>query len=506
MLSSLPSQPWLLAGLLIFGLAVTLATSWLVVWRRGASWSAITLGSVLAELLWASILFVAGLVAARYIERANNPLIFWSAYGAVAIALSLVRAYLYHRHREDWAHRPEARRPWLAGTKAWQFNYLLFAFVVYLGLAWLAGWYADPILFLPLGAGALLPGLDASGSWLGRLLPSVPGRLERRFGPGHVLHSLGALSLVAVVTLPLALIVDWAVWGLLLLGYAAHVTLDLLRPQGVMLLWPLIRKRFSIFRGGLVSGPSGDAEQSGFEHRLLVALLALCLLLLTVVDLDQPAPPPAPLPSYAQNLEQYYGLRGKNQVVASVEGTWQATGRRITDRFEVLNAEGETFVLLDRFTGKVFTAGQGADDNLYVNRMRLSSGAALRIQAVEVQLRDEPLANALATIYQMEREPGLQHIYVSGDVVLADGAGGTGPSLSPSYAQTTLRRIQPADGGMGPGHYQLRYLTATELIELAPIEVASANLVLVATYVPDATGPTPTPLPEPPVLPKEDQP
>ena len=506
MLSSLPMQPWLIAGLLLCSLAVTLSTSWVVAWLRGASYPAISLGRVLAELFWVLILFGAGLVAARYIERADHPLVYWLVYGAAAVLLSLVRAYLYNRHREQAAMRQEPREPILAPSVAWQLDYLLFALFLYLGLALVAGWYVDPVLVIPLAIGALLPGLDTGCSWLGSLLPFVSHRLELRFGPGRVLHSLGALVLLSVASLPLVLIAGWAGWALLLLGYAAHVILDLLKPDGVMFLWPLTRHRFAVLRGRAVAGSGGLQSRSGFERKLLVALAAVCVLLLTVVDLGQPPPLPEPVPSYAQSLERYYELRGRNQVVASVEGTWQATGRRITDRFEVLNAEGESFVMLDRFTGRVFTAGRGAGDNLYVNRLRLQPGPAIRIQAVEVQLQDEPLADALPSVYQMEREPGLQHIYVSGDLVLRDIAGEAAPSLSPSYAQTSLRHIQPGDGGTTPGHYQLRYLTASELIELAPVEVASADLVIVAAYVPDATGPTPTPLPTSQVLQPEGRP
>jgi hypothetical protein len=151
--------------------------------------------------------------------------------------------------------------------------------------------------------------------------------------------------------------------------------------------------------------------------------------------------------------------------------------------------------MLDRFTGKVFTAGRGPDDDLYLNRIRLQPGSPVRVQAVEIQLRDEPLANALAAVYPMERDPGLQHIYVSGDVILPEDGDGSAPLFLPSYAQTALRRIQPGDGGQG--HYLLRYLTASDLISLAGVDVASADLTIVATYVPDDAGPTPTPLPTP---------
>lgn len=493
MLSSLPLQPWLLAGLLLFSGVVTLSTRLLIAWLRGSKLVIRTAGAVLSELLWIAIVAVAGLVAARYIERADHPSAYWLAYGAGVFILSLLRAYLYDRHRQAYAQRPRlSRRLILLDRPVWQFSYLLFAAGLYLGLAVLAGWYVDLFLFLPLVAGALVPGLDSHGSWISTLLPFISRRIWARFEQDHVLHSLGALLFAAGLCLPIGLVTGWATWAAILLGYASHLLLDLFRPEGVPLFWPVMRRRLAIRLGWSV------APNSGLEQILMTGLALAVLALLLLVDIGPPPPPPAPELSYGQTLDRYYALRGRNQVVAAVEGTWQVTGRRITDRFEVLNASGESFVMLDRFTGKVFTAGRGPDDDLYLNRIRLQPGSPVRVQAVEVQLRDAPLANALPAIYQMERDQGLQHIFVSGDVVLSGDGTDTEALLAPSYAQTALRRIRPGDGGKG--HYQIRYLTASDLIKLAGVGVASADLVIVATFVPDDAGPKPTPLPTPEVL------
>jgi inner membrane protein len=490
MLSSLPLQPGLLAGLLIFGLVVTLSTRWLVAWFRGRTRFSLSPGDVLADLLWALIVTLTGLVSARYTERADHPLAYWLAYGAGVVVLSLLRAYLYDRYRKAKPQRAGlSRRLMVLDRSAWQLGYLLVSAILFLGLATLAGWYVDLLLFIPLAAGALLPGLDAHGSWISTLLPSVSRRIWARFGREHILHSVGALLLAAVLCIPVGLVAGWAFWGAFLLGYASHLFLDLLRPLGVPLLWPAIHERFAIRHRWHV------APDSFLEQVLMSGLIIAVIALLLLVELGQPPPPPAPELSYDQALERYYSLRGRNQVVAAVEGTWQAAGRRIAARFEVLNARGESLVMLDRFTGKVFTAGQGPEDDLYLNRIRLQPGSPVRVQAVEVQLRDELLASALPAIYQMEREPGLQHIFVSGDLFLSEDGSTAGAPLEPSYAQTGLRRVQPGDGG--PRHFQLRYLTASELIELAGVGVDSADLIITATYVPDEAGPTPTPLPTP---------
>jgi hypothetical protein len=167
--------------------------------------------------------------------------------------------------------------------------------------------------------------------------------------------------------------------------------------------------------------------------------------------------------------------------------------------------------MLDRYTGRLFSAGRSADDNLYLNRIDLVAGAPVEVKAVEIHLEDTTLAELLPVLQQMQREPGLEHIYVSGDLISAqpptrgDTTGssveetGDQPNMStseltPDYAQTSLRKITQA----GPDHFTLRYLTAAELIERANVHVDMADLVVVATYVKPATGPTATPLPLPP--------
>jgi hypothetical protein len=231
---------------------------------------------------------------------------------------------------------------------------------------------------------------------------------------------------------------------------------------------------------------------------MVVVLAVLAALLLILVDVGPPPPPAVAVPSYEQSLERYYSLRGRNLAIADVEGTWQATGRRVTDRFEILNAFGESYIMLDRYTGRVFKAGQGPGDNLYLNRISVGAGAPAQIKAVELRLQDQRLVEALPVLYEMEREPGLQHIYVSGDIVLPTVGDVASPTLRADYAQTSLRKIRTDT----PGHYILSYLTAAELIELANLRVESADLMIVATYAGQDSGPTPTPLPSPPPIPE----
>ena len=472
-------DPWTLSGLLVFSVVVTLLSNWMAGgFRRPARPRNLShaIRAVVASAIWILLVFAAGVIATRYIERITNALIGYLIFGGVAVVLSLVRAQLFLRiERQQKPRVKAAQPPWLCHLVHY-LSYLLFAIVLYLVSAWLLRRPIELLAFIPLCIGALLPDL------------AVSRRLEGRLGQREEWHSIAIGLLIALLTLPLARLISLQTWYVIPLGFFSHLILDMLTPQGVILLWPLNPTRYSVF-GGPVKSPGSSAER-----KLVGALAGVAAILLLVVDIGPPPPQPAPAPTNEQTLERYYRMRGRNLVFAYVEGAWQATGRRINGQFEILNAAGESYVMLDRYTGKVFTAGRSGDDNLYLNSIALQAGSSATIKPTEVHLQNQHLADALPVVYQMQREPGLQHIYVSGDVVVPARPGTLDPSLRADYAPTGLRKIQSHE----PGHYSLHYLTASELIELANLEVEEADLVIVATYTAPATGPTVTPLPSPP--------
>jgi hypothetical protein len=471
-----------------FAISVTAATRWLAarLWpgsKGHAGWWT----TIVADLIWVVAVFATALLARRYIERIGAPAPGYAILILGTTGLSFSRAYLYQRVLNQRRERPRPDPQEILRTALHNLAYLLLAAVLYLLVAWLTRRPARPVLFIPLLFGALLPDLDARDSWMGQLLPFISRWLEARLGAGQEWHSLAANTILAMIATPLIPIFGLATWGLIGLGFLAHLLVDLLSPEGVMLFWPLTRTRYGIFRGFIRSraGPG--------ERRLVVGLALVTVVLLLTVKIGPPLAPVTTPPTFEQSLQEYLSLRGRTLVFADVVGTWQATGRRVAERFEILSASGKSMIMLDRYTGWVFAAGQSASDNLYLNQMTVLEGAAANIKPVEVHLHDQRLGDALPTVYQMQPEPGLQHVFVSGDVILPAGSA-PDPRLEPDYSQTQLRRIVLG----GAGHYALHYLTASNLVGLADLRVATADLVIVATYASPPVGPTATPLPEPP--------
>jgi inner membrane protein len=482
-------SPWLMTGILAYGIAVTVFTNWLGAGlKRVALPPSLTLRSLIdfvASLVWVGLLYVFGVLAIRYIERMPSATVGYALFAALGFLLSWGRAVLYHRVQTQRGPAQPIDRKKLASCLVHNLSYLLFALVLYLTLFWLLNLPVDPLLLIPLFIGALLPDLDSSGSPLGRLLPWMSRRIEKRIGHLQQWHTPAVAALVALILAPLIPLIGVQAWYLIPFGFLSHLVLDLLAPKGIMLAWPLNRTRYGIF-GGMVDFPGCRPE------RILAASLAVvALVLLFAVDLGPVEPAPTPAPTFAQTLDNYYSLRGRNQAFAYIDGSWQLSGQRISGWFEILNASGESYIVLDRFSGKIFQAGRNAGDNVFLNRIVLRTGPSILVKPVELHLKDQPLADGLGIVYDMQNEPGLLHIYTSGNMVLPDTQSSDAPTLWQDHTLTGLQRIQQ----QGDGSYSFQYLTAAELIDLASLRVESASLMIVATYERPASGPTATPLP-----------
>lgn len=91
------------------------------------------------------------------------------------------------------------------------------------------------------GVAALLPDIDHPQAFMGRRL--IVGRLFHHRG---FTHSLLALALVALACLHY---LPYPIASMIAVGYASHLVLDALNPQGIPLLYPVkLRMHVASFR------------------------------------------------------------------------------------------------------------------------------------------------------------------------------------------------------------------------------------------------------------------
>lgn len=470
-----------LYGLASLSAIMTLGADWIAARLRGQRWSPFaTLGQAVDHGLWALLMFAVLVVGMRYAERLPAAVAGNVVLGLAVLFLSVIRAILYRRAKKD-----SEAQDLSVSDAVHSLTYVLFSFLLYLGLALVLHRSVWPVLLLPLAFGSLLPDLDSRTSLVGRLLAPLAARLEARTGHGGPWHSPVAAALVALVSAPLLRLLSFEAWLLIPCGFLSHVLLDTARPKGTMLFWPASARRY--FISGSLGGRGSTAER-----RFFLVLAAATVAALIAADLRPPQASPVVVASFEESLNRFFSLRGRYLVFADVDGTWQATNRRVSARYEVLSGVGQSLVMLDRYAGQVFLAGRQAQDQLYLNGLSIVAGSAVRVKPAKYYLRDQLLADSLPVIYQMQAEPGLQHIFVSGTVTLpSDGAGGT----SELVAGESLTRL-PGIVHKDDREFELQYLTASQLIDLATIRVLEGELVMVATYLLQASGPTVTPLPQ----------
>jgi endonuclease YncB( thermonuclease family)/membrane-bound metal-dependent hydrolase YbcI (DUF457 family) len=218
---------------------------------------------------------------------------------------------------------------------------------------------------------AVLPDIDTSTSFIGRLFLPISKKLETLWGHRQQTHSLLALAVVTLVTSPLLFLPHpWGsfLWPAAIIGYASHLALDLLNPGAVPLFWPLeVRARIL----------GGKIEQHSTGEKVLLVVLAALVVAAFVVQGVGPTQLlhfALPVPAMAQEL--YREWEGRYRVYAEVSGIWQdeSHAREENVTFEVLRLDGEVFTMHDRRTGRVLTAGTVGDVDFYVQKIRLVRG------------------------------------------------------------------------------------------------------------------------------------
>lgn len=266
---------------------------------------------------------------------------------------------------------------------------------------------------IAVAAGSLLPDIDISSSWTGRLLPFISKPIEHKFGHRTITHSFLVILLLVLISFLLSLFTfHSSLLTALTIGYASHVIIDCTTVQGVKILYPF-SMRNAVFPLDTLSpydyrikvGTSGDTVL-GFIFLFLtlpVAYLSLNSYQKTVREVQR---------DIDSAVRQYNELTKDFIVFARIQqGTNTATHKQVNGDYMIIAAEklnllvirtpqGPLSVGKDQFLNDIFT-----DDILAIPRIK----ARTTIQSIDAQNQ------SLATIrYPYHTADSL--VFFSGDI------------------------------------------------------------------------------------------
>lgn len=231
--------------------------------------------------------------------------------------------------------------------------------------------------------GSLLPDIDSPQSTLGRLLPFVSTRIERRWGHRTVTHCLLALAALAVLTVPLALF-HLAGYAALLIGFLSHLLADCATKTGLPLLHP---------NPAICEFPGNDRFriQTGSLAELIL-LVVLILLLILAFPLSQMGGLWRALRYLAATQSMAYTdyRDASTESLLRFKGRWRLSRQPVEGEALILDGSPARFIIA--FNNEVLEYGEQGDILPVSSRVR-AIDCPLRTDTLTV--RQEPMSRLL---------------------------------------------------------------------------------------------------------------
>lgn len=217
---------------------------------------------------------------------------------------------------------------------------------------------------------SLLPDLDISSSGIGRRVPFISSRIEKRFGHRTLTHSFVGVLLVGLLALPLSV---WNLSGYLMcvLGYWTHIFIDIFNKDGVAILYPY--RKWGVFP---VNPDYRIAVGSATENLLLVGLIVLSCLLYPIASVGLNRSLHVLFANISGAVDDYNQYSSHYEVFAQFEGTYRKTSTKVKGRFKVVDALSEN-ALLVIIDNKARIVGTTTNAHIVPSHIRVHKGAKI---------------------------------------------------------------------------------------------------------------------------------
>lgn len=300
--------------------------------------------------------------------------------------------------------------------------------------------------------GSLLPDIDLTRSFIGRVFPFISKPLERKFGHRTVTHSLvgwttmtvlASLLLFCVMYLTSSFILHqtmlysyfWRWMSAFSIGYFSHIFLDMLNPRGAQLFWPNKGR-------DVIPGNSRFRPEAGSQKEIIVFVVIFILMLFSF-----------PISKYGISsslrwilatpgsvMEEFKNLDTKLYI--EFDGIFNQTKQPIKGTAEVLDVDAKRLVIridsthpltpsldLGRGNEAIYTLSDEYSADIISSKTRFqNTKIPLKIETIE--FHDETRASLL------KRLP--ETALVSGEVLLPKGLELL-PNTEPSQIQNRAR-------------------------------------------------------------------
>lgn len=320
-------------------------------------------------------------------------------------------------------------------------THLSFAMITSTAVGAVIGHPLTPAEAVWAAAGSLLPDIDTPTSLVGKVCPPLSQWLERHWGHREVTHSLLAVAVITLVTVPVALQVGYGGWATaLVIGYLSHLLLDANTKSGVKLFHP------SAVRAVIPGKENLRIASGSIQERILCVAFVVVLVVLLPINLVGIRPAlHRVLQTTSAAISDYRTWGGEHRVFAKVEGRFQISQRPVSGVLEVLGiANANMLVALDRATGRIFSIGTDKNANIYPTHIYCWKGERVSIRVQEVLLDNELLTEALSHL-PTDGETFIEGEAKTLDQVLVSQPPDVWTAIEPGVRSIRLRYARPED-------------------------------------------------------------
>lgn len=256
-------------------------------------------------------------------------------------------------------------------------THVVFSNVLYLSVMTLAGSKVSPVELSLCSIGSLLPDIDTTRSFIGRVLFPISSIIEKKIGHRGVTHSLLFSSIFFFALLPFSFRFAFALW----MGYVGHLLADMLTISGVPLLYPA---SYICVMPGNDDYRIRTGTWKEFVLLGVMASLFLPALRLNAVSIERTLH--KTFKNMSSAVADYNELAGNNRVFLYIEGYFQHTQGKVLGEYEVVARLDENTLLVQDMEGNLYSVGRKSENQIYPVKAYVSRYEPVRWRSTVVDL------------------------------------------------------------------------------------------------------------------------